>query len=61
MILGFVGCHQQPELQPRLTKETAGSHQATNLKTVTLSHFLHELASNPSAIYGDVFTNKAWN
>ncbi len=61
LILGFVGCHQQRELQASLTKETAGSHQAINRQPVNLSHLLHEFVSNPSAIYGDVFTNKAWN
>ena len=61
LTLGFVGCHQKPELQARLTKETAGAHRSINRQPVTLSHLLHELGYNPSAIYGDVFTNKAWN
>jgi len=61
LILGFVGCREQRELQAHLTSGTAGSNQSINRQPVTLSHLLHELAFNPSAIYGDVFTNKAWN
>ena len=61
LILGFMGCHQQRELQARLTKASVGSHQSIHRQPVTLSQLIHELAINPSAIYGDVFTNKAWN
>lgn len=61
LILGFMGCHGQRELQAQLTKGTAESQQTINRQPVTVSQLIHELTVNPSAIYGDVFTNKAWN
>ncbi|MBK9103897.1 MAG: hypothetical protein IPL92_04865 [Saprospiraceae bacterium] len=60
LILGFVGCHGQRELQAHLTKWAVESHQSIERQPVTLNQLIHELAVNPSAIYGDVFTNKSW-
>lgn len=60
LILGYMGCQQQRELQAHLTKGVACSQQTINRQPVTVSQLIHELDVNPSAIYGDVFTNKSW-
>ena len=60
-IIILVSCQARCPLRTNLTPVSLINNATTSCQPVTLGNLIRQFQFDPSAIYGDVFGNKAWH